>query len=290
MKINPCIESVEMNYFTKYFNDKNSPIKTETLHEHDNYELFVMLKGEITYHVAGTDYFPQSTQIIVVPPRVKHKITINSDNSQHPLIRGINIRFNLVTDEINDFFRQMFSSPLVMDAKPYPEIIVLIHNIARYDALFTKTELDFLKLGLTNQLILLMYKYSAYYVRSDENVNHATTHVVSYINQHLTEKITVQSIADNFKFSERYIARIFKKDMGKTIHEYISDRRLTLARTLIFGGEKPTQAMFKSGFTDYPNFYRIFTKRYGISPRKLYVKYRNEAISRIQPKPSKPKR
>lgn len=69
MKINPCIELVELTYFTKYFNDKNNPIKKETLHEHDEYELFVMLEGEATYTIAGADYFPQSTQIIVVPPR-----------------------------------------------------------------------------------------------------------------------------------------------------------------------------------------------------------------------------
>ena len=287
MKINPCIELVELTYFTKYFNDKNNPIKKETLHEHDEYELFVMLEGEATYTIAGADYFPQSTQIIVVPPRTIHRLTVNSDNSQHPLIRGITIRFNLKTDETNEFFGRLFSAPLIMNAKPYPEIIVLIHNIARYNALFTKVEFDFLKQGLVNQLAMLMYKYSAYYIRTDENINHATIHVVSYINQHLTGKITVQSIADNFRFSERYIARIFKKDMGKSIHAYINERRLLLARTLIFGGEKPMQAMFKSGFSDYPNFYRSFTKYYGISPRDLYVKYRNEALTRaVKPKKS----
>ena len=277
--INPCIEAIELDYFTKYFNNENNPFSSESLHTHDKYELFVMLEGEISYQIAGKVYYPTSTQIVIVPPATPHRLTINSDNAQRPLLRGIIVRFSLKTDETNSFFTKLFENATVINAKPFSEIIVLIHNIVRYSTFFTPQEFDFLKPGLVNQFAMLMYKYSNYYVDSNKNINHATLHVISYIDQHLTEKITVKTIASNFSFNEKYISCLFKKDMGKSIYKYINDRRLQLARTLIFGGEKPMQAMLKSGFSDYPNFYRNFTKHYGVSPRSLFIKYRNEALS-----------
>lgn len=47
---------------------------------------------------------------------------------------------------------------------------------------------------------------------------------------------------------------VFKKDMGISVMKYIKQRRMILADSLLYGGEKPVQAIYKSGYTIIPIF------------------------------------
>ena len=68
--------------------------------------------------------------------------------------------------------------------------------------------------------------------------------------------------------SESYICRIFKSATGTTINKYINARRISIAKALLSDGANVTEAYEKSGFSDYSNFFKAFTKAVGISPKK----------------------
>ncbi|WP_159413111.1 helix-turn-helix transcriptional regulator [Ruminiclostridium josui] len=53
-----------------------------------------------------------------------------------------------------------------------------------------------------------------------------------------------------------------------TLREYILDRRIEEAKRLLSNGENVSEACCKSGFSNYSNFIRSFTKLVGISPGK----------------------
>ena len=267
----------EFNFFTFYSHKDNEPIDNG-LHVHDEYELFFLLEGEMTYEIDGKTVRPNPVQITVIPPNTQHRFLSDSNDEKKILLRGIMIHFSLKENASPAFFEDMFSTLFITDVRTYPEIIVLTHNIARYSYIFSKEEFEFLQNGLLCQLLLLLYKYSTFTVDDGKNMNFLTVHVSAYINQHITEELSLDSIAKHFKFNKIYINRIFKRDMGMPIHAYIQSRKILLARTLIFGGEKPTQAMAKSGCKTYSNVYKLFMKTYNISPSDMYVQYRKEAI------------
>lgn len=92
--------------------------------------------------------------------------------------------------------------------------------------------------------------------------------ILSYINQNITSKLTIEHLAQKFYISTSYLCRIFKNATGTTINKYIAAKRITLAKNLLAEGNSAFDACAKCGFQDYSNFYKAFTKSVGLSPRK----------------------
>lgn len=98
--------------------------------------------------------------------------------------------------------------------------------------------------------------------------NHQVDDILSYINRNIANPITIDTLAGEFFLSESYICRIFKSATGTTINKYITARRISIAKALLNEGASINEAFEKSGFSDYSNFFKAFTKAVGISPKK----------------------
>ena len=63
-----------------------------------------------------------------------------------------------------------------------------------------------------------------------------------------------------------HMMRLFRQEVGQTIHNYLCDRRLIHARDLISQGLSATESCFRSGFRSYSSFTRAYSKRFGTTP------------------------
>ena len=96
--------------------------------------------------------------------------------------------------------------------------------------------------------------------------------ILSYINQHLTDNLSIAVLASHFYLSGSYICKIFKNTTGTTINRYITAKRISKAKALLAEGYSVTETCSLCGFGDYSNFLKTFTKMVGISPKK-YASY-----------------
>ena len=119
---------------------------------------------------------------------------------------------------------------------------------------------------------LFLNNHSAGVADSNFQYNQQVQEILSYINQHITEAITVEQLAEQFYLSTSYICRIFKATTGTTINKYINARRITIAKSLLSMDLGVSEVCEKCGFNDYSNFLKAFTKAVGISPKK-YAQY-----------------
>lgn len=92
--------------------------------------------------------------------------------------------------------------------------------------------------------------------------------IVTYINQHITEDLSLELLSKQFYLSASYLCRIFKSSTGTTIHQYITAKRITLAKDLLTQGYSVTDACNLSGFKDYNGFLKSFVTAVGIPPKK----------------------
>ena len=90
--------------------------------------------------------------------------------------------------------------------------------------------------------------------------------ILRYIDAHLTEDLTIDTLAEQFYISKYHMMRLFRREVGQTIHSYLSDRRLLHARELIRSGLSATESCFRSGFRSYSSFTRAYGKRFGSTP------------------------
>lgn len=92
--------------------------------------------------------------------------------------------------------------------------------------------------------------------------------VSEYIDAHLTEKITVDMLAEQAHMSKYYFLRKFKENTGMTVHTFLINKRLIEACEALKRGASVTESFQLSGFADYSSFLRNFRETYGISPGK----------------------
>ena len=91
--------------------------------------------------------------------------------------------------------------------------------------------------------------------------------IIEYINAHLTEIKTMDDIADALFFSKSYLSHLFKKETNIGIMEYVRNKKVVRAHTIIESGEKPTEIFAECGFSNYPSFFRAYRAFYGFSPK-----------------------
>lgn len=94
--------------------------------------------------------------------------------------------------------------------------------------------------------------------------------VLEYLNEHYTSsELTLNIIAENFYINSSYLSSTFKKEINKSITEYILEKRITLAKTLLQDKDiKIADIPDKIGYKDYYYFSKTFKKHVGISPLK----------------------
>lgn len=91
--------------------------------------------------------------------------------------------------------------------------------------------------------------------------------VIAYINAHLCENWTLDTLAAHFYFSRTHLSRIFKQATGLSVWDYTLLKRLIAAREQIRSGLPATEAAVRCGFGDYSSFYRQYKRRFGVTPQ-----------------------
>ena len=109
-------------------------------------------------------------------------------------------------------------------------------------------------------------------IETDKSSSTLIPDILTYINQHYCEKISLSSIADEFFISKYYLSHAFNDVVGTSVNRYITLKRLINAKQMLSSGIKPTTAAIHCGFNDYAGFYRAFTAEYGITPKEFVAR------------------
>ena len=108
--------------------------------------------------------------------------------------------------------------------------------------------------------------------RLDRNVEK----IIAYIDDHLQEDISLNSLAELVGFSTSYISKIFKENIGINYIEYLSKKRIEKSKLLL----KDTifnikEIGFRVGFNNIQTFLRTFKRHEGITPGQYRENIRN---------------
>ena len=88
-----------------------------------------------------------------------------------------------------------------------------------------------------------------------------------YMEHYFTQEISLSMLAKSYHYNEKYLGRLFKKQMGMAFHEYLNEKRLEHARKLLQDGQQTViDIALQSGFNSVTYFNRMFKQRYGITP------------------------
>lgn len=93
--------------------------------------------------------------------------------------------------------------------------------------------------------------------------------IVNWIENNLHKTLTINVVATRAGYSLWHFQRVFKNVTGQNLADYIRQRRLTKAATeIILTSHRFMDVAINTGFDSQQTFTRIFTRHFGISPKK----------------------
>lgn len=91
--------------------------------------------------------------------------------------------------------------------------------------------------------------------------------LLSYVEDHLSDDLTLKQMAIETELSPFYLARVFKSEVGKPPHQYVLDRRIARARTLLRDTTLPiAEVALATGFSSQSHLSTWFRRLVGVSP------------------------
>ena len=94
--------------------------------------------------------------------------------------------------------------------------------------------------------------------------------VFKYIDENYTKKISLTSAAKALGFNYYYLSRLFSRYLNISFTEYVNNKRLLLAYTLICNSNKTIlEIMYATGYTSERPFYRCFKDYFNMTPMQL---------------------
>ena len=267
----------EFGYIYMHSFDKKPDNSSFKLHNHNNvHEILIFIKGNSKFNVEGTTYYMTPFDIVVARSSEMHRMC-----HLEPLCEYDRIIFN-----IDDSFFVKMGCPELK--KVFTDRPLGINNLISAKQAEKHNISDIIKrleeyikdddvsreIVIRSTIIELLYKLNKISVKSDKKSfsEEKVKDILMYINDNLTSSIGLCEIADRFFLSKYYLCHMFKEQTGLTINQYISYKRIMLVRELCAKGSNITDASIEAGFGDYSNFYKIYKKETGHSPKKDLIK------------------
>ncbi len=263
-----------LNEDFRLFHIKDQIQKDYHYHYHDFHKIIIFLSGKVSYHIEGKNYHLSPWDILLVSRGAIHKPEIDFSLPYERFILWI--RKDIQYAELNTCFQKANDrsfSLIRLDSRLQERIKDILPELERSfrekkfgdsllrKALFTQFLVYVNRIFLEKQYITDQKSYS-----SDSRIEG----LLRYINLHLTDELSIDSLSERFFFSKYHLMRKFKEETGYTIHSYIVSKRLFLARSLLSQGAPVMKAASQSGFRDYTAFVRAYKKQFGAPPSQRF--------------------
>ena len=136
-----------------------------------------------------------------------------------------------------------------------------IYTLSGVASLHTRMVLDF-----AGKMRLLQKKPST---------SKAVSDCIDYVYAHLTERITIEDLADHVSLSTSYLSRLFKQELGISVSDYIREKKLERAQNFLrYTDQSFAEIANILSFSSQSHFIQAFKAYTGMTPKKYRDTYR----------------
>ena len=267
--------------FHLVYKDRKSPQHELPDHLHEWNEIIFVYSGRGSIFIDQTFYDLQAGDIIIIPTNTIHRVIPEKSNLisstaiffsptfiQHTSIGDPSVYLNIFGES-----KKTKNYKYTLSPKHLIELETYIDQLMKEEQSQNEHKQNALQLWL--QLILLTIHRNS----QQKNIGHRkqSTHepkwlenILTYINRHLSEDLNLQYLAKHVSVSEAHFSRVFKQRVGMNVSNYITVKRIHLAKERLINSDIKISAIAKQcGFNSMPHFYRTFKKQMGMTPSKF---------------------
>lgn len=281
-----------LSYYTNatenfHINEVTHPKGALSLHIHDYFQIYYLKTGKLVHHLESSSATLHPGDVFIIPPSLAHYIEPSSKNLLfYSISFAPDFLVNIENSSklIKDFIRYL--TDLSFENVP-PSFSLGSEDMIFTDVLIRQIMSEFSSektgkeaviqssVGLLLSIFARTYleqKCESIKIKSDRET---IMHCISYLNNHFSEKITLQETAKRTAMSKTTFCKAFYSVIGETFNSYLNRKRIENAASLMKKGESAAVAAALSGYSDFSTFYRNFKKALGVSPAEYLKSSRN---------------
>lgn len=254
-------------------------------HWHDEMEIVYAKKGRSIYYVNFRPYLVEEGDILIVPPGIIHSFEQYNDEEfiGYTCVFSLNIVNNSNIDVCSGkYFLPLFNNDI--------KFKTLLKSNDRHSESVRDIVLKLMycyheKQGCYElKLKMYIYELFAYYFEnnmfeekgnkeSEVIISENTKTIITYVENHYQEKITLEQLAKVTNQSIYNLAHSFKKCTGRSLMEYINQYRLSVATRQLETTKNPViNIAVDAGFNNVSYFNRVFRAKYNMTPTEYRKK------------------
>ena len=268
------------------FRYKDAYLKEVALHHHDFYEVYFFISGNVQYNIESRSYLLTPGDVLLISPMELHQPMFGREHREYErIVLWIDKQFLEGIGQPGESFTLCFDT-----SSPNHSNLLRPEGVQRQFLMFLLEQLiaesssqePYQSISALSYLaqVLVMLNRLALQQRNDTPTSAPDStvyNVLSYINEHYSENLSLDDLANRFFISKYHLAREFQRLVGTSVHRYIVQKRLVMAKQMLGSGRPSSEVYQSCGFGDYSNFYRAFKSEYQISPKDYVARLKENA-------------
>ena len=260
----------------RMFHLRDVGVEETEYHYHEFDKIVIFLSGTASYIIEGRSYFLEPWDVLLVSHHLIHKPVIDPNDPYERVVIYLDpgfIRSQSARDsDLTACFRLARRRQFAL-MRPEPE--QLSRLLQQLESALTDKGFGGELLARTCFLQLLIHLNREMvddHTHQDKSASRNDPKIertLSYINDHLSEDLSVDALARQVYTSKYHFMRRFKELTGCSVHRYITQKRLLAAADLLRSGVSAQNACARCGFQDYSAFQRAFRTQFGMTPRDM---------------------
>ena len=242
------------------------------MHKHEFYELFFCKRGEFHIETSDESILLRAGDLAIIPPTQTHVLGHIAPHTDGYIIPFLYKRIR--EEGTVDLYRRLtrIINRDILILKDQPSIVEQADKTVK-EAISGRTEMLLIALHLLELLLRIASLES-----EPHTDKHAHESLISndiermmaldtLIAKRYLQSYTASDYAKELFISTRQLDRIVIKRYGKSLHQLIADRRLTLAEQMLITSDLTVEEIAaRTGFSSAASLYRAFKKHRGITP------------------------
>lgn len=231
-------------------------------HMHNEYEILYFIQGAARYQIENTLYELSPGDLLLIRPRSYHSLIPLEPKTYERFI--LHFSTGCIPEHLQRTAEQLAG------LHRYPIGCVIHKRFEQIDEARKKgvEPADFTLLldGLLNELLIHMKYHPPGSAPQATRLNDTLAKILDDIDRHPHEIVNVQALIRKHFVSRSWLEHSFREQLGMTPLQYINQKRVLYAQTLIQSGLSPTLAAETCRYNSYATFYRNYKKILHRSP------------------------
>jgi len=235
---------------------------------HEECEIYVNLSGDVSFEVENGIYPVSRGSVIITRPYEYHHCIYHSDKPHEHFW----ITFSAQEDEefLQLFFRREKgkNNLIVLDESQLRELCAVLNALLSNEADPLLRRIYFLQ-----TMHILCQGTGASSTSYVDNLPQDVAAALLYMDEHLSEDLSMETVATVCNVSLNTLERHFKEAMGLSPFATLRRKRLIASLEHLRKGDSVAECAYKCGFSDYSNYIQLFRKQFGLTPLQYKKKF-----------------